>query len=215
MPYLFGSKQGTDIFDLEKTEALLSDAAAYLEQIGASGGTVLLVGTKEEVKRLVRDRALGLELPYVTNRWIGGMLTNFSEIQKRIKRLLTLREQQASGELERKYTKKERLMMAREMEKLDFNFGGISAMEKLPAALLVVDPRHDAISVREARQLNIPVVAIMNSDCDARPIEKPVFVNDAHRASVELALDELTVGYERGRAAYTPPAPEERPARQG
>lgn len=206
MPYLFGSKQGTDIFDLEKTEALLRDGAAYLEQIGAAGGVMLLVGTKEEVKRSVRERAEALSLPYVTNRWIGGMLTNFSEIQKRIKRLVTLREQRESGELERKYTKKERLMMAREMEKLDFNFGGISAMEKLPAVLLIIDPRHDDIAVREARQLGIPVVAIMGSDCDARPVEKPVFVNDAHRSSVALALDELIAGYERGRAAYTPEA---------
>jgi len=213
-PYLFGSKQGTDIFDLEKTSTLLTDAAEYLKTLGAAGKRVVLVGTKEEVKDLVLARALAIEQPYVVNRWIGGTLTNFSEITKRINRLTTLRSQQETGELERKYTKKERLMLSREMEGLDFNFGGIAALGRMPDALLVVDPRHDAIAVREAQAMHIPVVAIMSSDCDANAITKPVFVNDAHRASVELALDELVAGFTAGAAAYVPPAPVERtPAR--
>lgn len=209
-PYLFGSKQGTDIFDLEKTSALLTDAAEYLRVLGAAGKRVVFVGTKEEVKDLVLARALAIEQPYVVNRWIGGTLTNFSEITKRINRLSTLRSQQESGELERKYTKKERLMLSREMEGLDFNFGGIAALGRMPDALLVVDPRHDVIAVREAQAMHIPVIAIMSSDCDANAITKPVFVNDAHRASVELALDELVAGFKAGAAAYVPPAPVER-----
>lgn len=210
-PYLFGTKQGTDIFDLEKTSALLADAAAYLHTLGAAGTTVVFVGTKEEIRGLVTDAAQSLEMPYVTNRWIGGTLTNFSEVQKRINRLLSLYTQQENGELDRKYTKKERLMLAREMEKLEFNFGGIKTLERLPGALVVVDPRHDAIAVREARQMSIPVIAIMSSDCDANAIEKPVFVNDAHRASVSLALDELVAGYRAGRATFVPKTTE-RPA---
>ncbi len=211
-PYLFGTKQGTDIFDLEKTSTQLLDASAYLRGIGATGGRVLFVGTKDEIRPLVEARAQALAMPYVTNRWIGGTLTNFAEVQKRIGRLATLRSQRESGELDRKYTKKERVVLSREAEKLDFNFGGISTLERMPAALVVVDPRHEAIAVEEARTMNIPVVAIMSSDCNADLITKPVFVNDAHTASVTLALDELVAGYRDGLASYTPEAKPERAA---
>ena len=198
MPYLFGNKQGTDIFDLEKTSALLTDAKAYLTELGAAGKQALFVGTKDEIKDIVAAQALALSMPSVTNRWIGGTLTNFPEIQKRLKYLSTLRTEHESGELERKYTKKEHLLLTREMDKLAFNFGGIATMERLPGVLVVVDPRHEATALREARQMGIPVVAIMSSDCACDGITKPVFVNDAHRASVTLALDELAAGYTDG-----------------
>lgn len=209
-PYLFGNKQGTDIFDLEKTSALVADAAAFLREIGARNKQVLFVGTKEEVKVAVRAAAESIEMPYVTNRWIGGMLTNSSEMQRRVKRLADLAEQRESGELDRKYTKKERVMLMRESDKLVFNFGGVSTMSGMPAALVVVDPRHDAVAVREARHMGIPVVAIMGSDCDAGTIAKPVFVNDAHRESISVALAELVSGYKEGKAAFVPPAPVEK-----
>lgn len=209
MPYLFGSKQGTDIFDLEKTSELLTAATDYLRTLGKGGKRVVFVGTKEEAKVLVTEHALKVEMPFVTNRWIGGTLTNFSEIQKRINRLASLREQQESGELDRKYTKKERLMLTREADKLDFNFGGISAMERMPDALLVVDPRHDVIAVKEANDMHIPVIAIMSSDCNADMITKPVFANDAHRSSVACVLGELTEAFAAGKAEYVPaPTPE-------
>jgi len=201
VPYLFGNKQGVDIFDLEKTSALLEAAKEYLREVGARGGEALFVGTKDEARELVRARAESLGAPYAVNRWIGGTLTNLVEIRKRVAYLEALRAQEASGELERKYTKKERALLAREMEKLAFNFGGIALMDKIPAVLVVVDPRHDALAVREARDTGIPVVAVMGSDCDAALIARPVFLNDAHRASVTLALDELVAGYAEGRAA--------------
>jgi small subunit ribosomal protein S2 len=201
MPYLFGNKQGTDIFDLEKTSALLVAARAYLKKLAAGGGQALFVGTKEEIKETVKAHAAEVSMPSVTNRWIGGTLTNFPQIQKRIAYLATLRAQQESGELERKYTKKEQLLLSREMEKLAFNFGGITAMEHLPAALLVVDPRHEVTAVREARQMRIPIIAVMSSDCNAGDATFPVFVNDAHRASVTLALDELVAGYKEREEA--------------
>lgn len=213
-PYLFGNKQGTDIFDLEKTSALLADATAYLHTLGIAGKQVLFVGTKEEIKGVVLAKAQALSMPFVTNRWIGGTLTNFPEMQKRLKYLATLRAEHASGELERKYTKKEHLLLTREMEKLAFNFGGIVSMERLPGALVVVDPRHEATAIREAAQMRIPVVAIMSSDCALKDIEKPVLVNDAHRASVTLALDELSAGYNTGileHADATASAPQATP----
>lgn len=198
-PYLFGLKQGTDIFDLEKTSALLADAAAYLAEIARSDKQVLFVGTKDEVKKAVEERAKRQNQPHAANRWIGGMLTNFPQIQKRVAHLADLRAQKESGELERKYTKKELVVIGREMEKLIFNFGGITGMDRLPGALVIVDPRHEATAVREANDMNIPVIAIMSSDCDARGITKPVYANDAHQKSVEFVLDELVAGYESGR----------------
>lgn len=217
-PYIFGNKEGTDIFDLEQSAALIEDAKSYLHEAGKTGKVVLFVGTKEEASKLVRKAAEKAESPMVVNRWIGGMLTNYVEIKKRIARLKTLTEEGESGELERKYTKKERVLIGRETDKLTFNFGGIKDMEKPPHVLLVVDPRHDHIAVREATDLNIPVVAIMSSDCDTTKVTKPVVLNDTLTSSIELALTELTDAYVAGKEEFVP-APEKsrsgyRPARR-
>lgn len=202
--YLYTTKDGNDIFDLEKTTALLDTAKETLKEAGLHGKTVLFVSTKDETSLLVKAAAEKTESPYVTNRWIGGMLTNFSEIKKRINRLETLTNEKESGELERKYTKKERVMISREVDKLSFNFFGISKMTKFPDLMMVVDPRHDSIAVTEAGEKNIPVLAIMSSDCDASKIKYPVFVNDSLQSSVSLILDELTDAYAEGKSAYVP-----------
>ena len=207
-PYIFGTKAGTDIFDLEKTSELLTQAGDVMREAGAKGQTVLFVGTKEEISPLVKATAEKIEMPFMTNRWIGGTLTNYSEIKKRIARLLELIGQGESGELERKYTKKERVVIGREFEKLSFNFGGIKDVEGLPKMLLVVDPRHDAIAVNEARTLGITVLGITSSDGDIARIDHPVLVNDALRNSVSLVLSELASAYEAGKA--TQPATEKK-----
>tara|TARA_B100000745_G_scaffold175314_1_gene114772 strand:- start:1213 stop:1971 length:759 start_codon:yes stop_codon:yes gene_type:complete len=203
-PYLLGNKQGTDIFDLEKTSSLIEKAKEVLEEAGKNGKTVMLVSTKEETSKLVKAVAEEMEVPYVTNRWIGGTLTNFGEIKKRVARLLELTSEGESGELERKYTKKERVVIGREIEKLNFNFGGIKDMDKLPNLMVVVDPRHDTIAVTEAKDMNIPVVGIMSSDNNTDMVKYPVIVNDALQASVSLVLDELKEAYIAGKAAYVP-----------
>lgn len=210
--YLYTTKDGNDIFDLEKTTALLDTAKETLKEAGLHGKTVLFVGTKDEASKLVKAAAEKTESPYVTNRWIGGMLTNFSEIKKRINRLETLTHEKESGELERKYTKKERVVIGREVDKLSFNFFGISKMTKFPDLMLIVDPRHDAIAVTEAREKNIPVIAIMGSDCDASPIKYPVVANDSLQSSVTLILDELVDAYAEGKSAYVPKPVEPRKA---
>ncbi len=204
VPYLFTTKEGVDIFDLEKTAAAVADVKELLKQAGSAGKTVLFVGTKDESAKIIKSTAEGVGAPYVANRWIGGMLTNFSEIKKRINRLEALTHESTSGELERKYTKKERVMIGREMDKLVFNFGGIKDMQKAPDYMLVVDPRHDHIAVTEARTRNVPVIAIMSSDCDASQIAYPVVVNDSLQTSVSLILEELTAAYKEGVAAYAP-----------
>lgn len=215
IPYLFGNKQGTDIFDLEKTSDLIIKAKEVLEAAGKKGETVLFVGTKEEVSGLVKEAAERVAMPYVVNRWIGGMLTNFSEMKKRILLLNDLIEQGASGELERKYTKKERVMIGRELEKLTFNFGGIKGLERAPQHLVVVDPRHDAIAVREARELRIPVIGVSSSDGNLSKVTHPVVINDALRASVALVLQELTDAYAKGREEFVPAPKQETPRRRG
>ena len=175
------------------------------------GKTVLFVGTKDEVSRIVKASAEKAETLYVTNRWIGGMLTNFSEIKKRINRLEELTNEKTTGELDRKYTKKERVVIGREATKLEFNFFGISKMTKMPDLLLVVDPRHDSIAVSEANEKNVPVMAIMSTDGDASLIKYPVVANDALQTSVALIMEELTAAYLEGKSAFVPK--EETPAK--
>jgi small subunit ribosomal protein S2 len=204
VPYLFTTKEGVDIFDLEKTAVSIESVKELLKQAGLTGKTVLFVGTKDESSKIIKKVAEQVEAPYVANRWIGGMLTNFSEIKKRINRLEALTHESTSGELERKYTKKERVMIGREMDKLAFNFGGIAKITKNPDYMLVVDPRHDHIAVTEAKVRNIPVIAIMSSDCDASQIDYPVVVNDSLQTSVSLILEELAAAYKEGVSAYVP-----------
>lgn len=203
-PYLFASKDGNDIIDLEQSAELIATAATYLEEAGKNGKNVVFVGTKDEVSRLVKETAEKLGAPYVTNRWIGGMMTNFSEIKRRIARLESLTLERESGELERKYTKKERVLITREVDKLQFNFGGIKSLTRPADVMVVVDPRHDSIAVEEARDLNIPIIALMSSDCDAKLVTYPVIVNDALQASVSVVLGELAQAYEAGKSAYVP-----------
>ena len=203
-PYIYGNKQGTDIIDLEQTAALLEDAKNMLKEAGEQGKTVMYVGTKNEVSKIVAQFALKADMPVVVNRWIGGMLTNYSEIRKRIERYKTLTAERESGELERKYVKKERVVIGREVAKLELNFGGIVKTDRNPHMLIVVDPRHDCIAVQEAHDMKIPVIALMSSDCDISKVTKPVVINDALEASVTLALAELTSAYLEGRKNYTP-----------
>lgn len=203
-PYLYGTKDGNDIFDLEQTVELISKSASVLKEAGMNGKTVLFVGTKEEVIKAVAAAATKVEMPYVVNRWVGGMLTNFPEIRKRINRLEEINSGNESGELERKYTKKERMVLGREATKLDHNFKGISTITRLPDLVVVVDPRHDHIAVKEARDMNIPIIGIMSSDCDVSLVTYPVVINDSLQGSVKVILDELTSALAAGKAEYVP-----------
>lgn len=208
-PFIFGNKQGTDIIDLEKTSVSLDVAKALLTEAGKAGKTILFVGTKEEISKTVEAHAKSIEMPFVVNRWVGGMLTNFAEIKKRIQRLTDLTAQGESGELERKYTKKERVMIGRELAKLMHNFSGIQKMDRLPYSLVIVDPRHDSIAVSEARELNIPVIGITSSDTNLRLIDYPIVANDGLQASVALLLSELVKSYTEGKSEYNPVKKEE------
>ena len=197
-PFIFGSKGKTDIIDLEATQKLLEEAVTFVKAQGAHQKVVLFVGGKPEIRDIVRESAETLGLPFVAGRWLGGTLTNFSEIKKRINRLALLTEEKESGESAKKYTKKERVMIDREIARLEENFVGLSGVEKLPDALVVVDTKSEEIAVREAKLLKIPVVGIMNSDCDRKQVSHPVIGNDATRDSVRFFLEKIVEAYREG-----------------
>lgn len=192
--YIFGSKGGTEIFDLEKTAALLAEALEAVKSLANQRKTILFVGGKAEAREAVKRTADKLGLPYVASRWIGGSLTNFSEIKKRLSRLSEIVEMNESGE-SAKFTKRERLLRDREAADLERMFGGLKGMHKLPDALFVIDPRQESGAVAEARQLNIPIIALLNSDCDRSQVTYPIPGNDASVRVVAYVLAEAAKVY--------------------
>lgn len=199
-PFIFSTKDRTDIFDLEETAKRLASAEAFLRDLAQSGKTAVFVGGKNEAVSIVKDAATRIGAPYVAGRWIGGTLTNFKNIRKRIDRLERLMKERDSGELE-KYTKRERLMIDREIEELLNRFGGIVALRETPGALVVVDTRHEDTAVREANQLGIPVIGIASSDCDFSLVQFPIPANDTSVKSVRLVVEALADAYGEGKRA--------------
>jgi len=182
-PFIFESRQKKDIINLEHTGEQLEKVLEFLKELQKEDKQVLFVGTKAEARRLVREAAELIDMPYVTERWLGGTLTNSSEIKKRVERLIKLTDQNEKGELVAA-NKKERLMLKREIERLDVKFGGIKTMKKAPAALFVVDPKKEDIAVTEALQMNIPVIALANTDCNIERINHPIVANDTNVSSI-------------------------------
>ena len=196
--FIFSTKDRTDIFDLEETAKRLQSAQEFARELAKSGKTLLFVGGKNEIAAIVKDAALRVGAPYVAGRWIGGTLTNFKNIRKRIDRLEKLMADRESGELE-KYTKKERLMIDREIDELLARFGGIVTLRDLPGALFIIDTRHEHTAVREANQLGTPVVALASSDCDFAQIQYPVPANDTSVKSVRFVTEKIADAYQEGR----------------
>lgn len=204
--FIFGNKGGVEIFNLEETAKCLESALAVIKKLAEERKTILFVGGKAEVRGAVKRAAEKLGHPFVAGRWIGGSLTNFSEIRKRLARFAELTEMREKGELAR-FTKKERLLIDREITDLESMFGGLRGMTKLPDALFVVDPKHERKSVEEALHLGIPVIALLNTDCDARGVAHPIPGNDASIASVTYVLDEVTNTYAQNQGVVAPVAP--------
>jgi small subunit ribosomal protein S2 len=198
-PFIFGVKNKIEIFDLEKTSGALATAKDFVKSIAAEGGTILFVGGKSEAKSAVRDGAMKAGMPYIAGRWLGGTLTNFSEIKKRIAKLADLTSQKEKGELA-KYTKKERLLIDREIEYLQDAFSGLSTMTGIPKALFVIDSKRENIGVSEAQQLNVPVISLSSSDCNIRDIDYPIPGNDAAKASITHFVEEIVSAIQEGKA---------------
>lgn len=214
-PVIFGAKNRVEIFDLERVTAFLDEACAYAKELGGERKTLLFVGGKQEIQTAVQNAARSVDAPYVTGRWIGGTLTNFQEIKKRIDRLGELREQREKGALD-KYTKREQLDFDREIEDLSAHFDGIASLTKLPDALFVIDTNHEAVAVAEAKGLHIPVIGILNSDCDMADAFHPIPANDASLASVSFLVSEVTKAYQEGLSQPKPAGEEEKkPASTG
>ena len=199
-PFVFTTKNRTDILDIEKTYALLTKALEFIEKLAEEDKVILFVGTKPESKKAVKEAAQSIDTPYVSERWIGGTITNFSEIKKRVAELKDLREKREKGELE-KYTKKERLDIDEKIKKLERNFGGIVSMTKIPDVLFIVDSKHEHIAVKEAKRVNIPIVSLLNSDCDISEIDYPIVANDAAMSSITFFVDQIISAYKRGKKA--------------
>lgn len=193
-PYIFGVKNKVEIFDLEKTEVLLEKAKAFVEALAKEGKTILFVGGKSEARNSIKSGALSINMPYVDGRWIGGTLTNFMQIRKRVEKMERLTSEREKGELA-KYTKKERLLIDREIANLERFFSGIISMKDLPKAIFIVDPKKEKSAVKEAQDMGIPVIALAGSDCNIKGLDFPVVGNDSSQASVQFFVYEIAKAY--------------------
>lgn len=200
-PYLIGAKGRQEIIDLAKTREGIEAAKAAMATLAKEGKTVLFVGGKTEVASIVAAAALRIGAPYVATRWLGGTISNWPEIKKRVERLAELAEERASGALARSHTKLELVLLEREEKRLALRLGGLVGLAKRPDALVVVDTRRERHAVKEARDAGIPVIAIMSSDCDLSTAAYPIVANDASREAVKLILGELTAAFDEGRRA--------------
>jgi small subunit ribosomal protein S2 len=196
-PYVFATKNGVDIINIEKSYGLLEKALEVVHGLASSGKSILFVGTKPEARQQITEVALSLGMPYVSERWVGGTLTNFPEIKKRITKLLDLRDQKEKGGLD-KYTKKEKLLIEREMADMTKNFQGVTNIIKTPDAVFVIDPKKEHIAVTEAHKMNIPVIAILNTDCNLKQVEHGIVANDASVMSISFFLNKIKEAYTNG-----------------
>lgn len=198
-PYVFTSKNKTDIFDLEKTKELLDKTTELLKTLGKEGKQILFVSSKHEALAFAKRAADEIGMPYVAGRWVGGTFTNFSAIRSRIDKLITLREQREKGELAAKYTKKEQLMIDREIARLEHLFSGLVSLKSLPAAIIAIDPGKEHIAVAEAKKTNVKTIALSGSDCDISLVDYPVVGNDASSSSIAFFLDAVVSAYREGQ----------------
>jgi small subunit ribosomal protein S2 len=199
-PYIFGERNRIHIINLEKTQPLFTDAAQFIKGIVSDGGRVLFVGTKRSARDAVQAEAARCGMPYVNQRWLGGMLTNFKTIRQSIKRLADITELAVNGQLEKR-GKKEATQLRREMEKLERSLGGIKTMESLPDALFVVDVGHEKIAVHEARKLGIPVVAIVDTNCTPDDIDFLIPGNDDAMRAIQLYATGIADAVLEGKAS--------------
>ena len=196
-PYIFMEKNGIHIIDLYKTVVKLDEAAAALKNIAKSGRRVLFVATKKQAKDVVAEKVGAVGMPYVTERWAGGMLTNFPTIRKAVKKMATIDKQMADG-LYDNFSKREKLQISRQRAKLEKNLGSIADLTRLPAALFVVDVQKEQNAVKEAKRLNIPVFAMVDTCCDPTDIDYVIPANDDATKSIALILDTVCAAIAEG-----------------
>ena len=207
-PYIYMERNGIHVINLYKTAAKIEEATEALKKIVASGKKVLFVATKKQAKDVVAEKATSVKMPYITERWPGGMLTNFVTIRKAVKKMSSIDKMKKDGTFDT-LSKREKLHVERMREKLEKNLGSIADMQRLPAALFVVDTLREHIAVKEAQKLNIPIFAMVDTNSDPREVDFPIPANDDASKSIEKVLSYFTEAIKEGLASRTAEANKE------
>jgi len=197
-PFLYGVRDGVHIFDLAKTKEFLEKAAEFAKEIASQNGKIIFVGTKRQAEAIIKEEALGVKMPFISERWLGGLLTNFDNLKKSIDKLKDLKDKKASGEL-KKYTKKENILIDREIARLERFFGGLADLKELPAALFVIDVKKEHSALREATKKKIPVIAIVDSNSDPDLVDWVIPANDDAVGSIKLIVSFIAEAVGKGR----------------
>ena len=196
--YIYQARNGIHIIDLQKTSKKIDEAYAFMKEVAEEGKDILFVGTKKQAQECIKDAAIKSNMFYVDQRWLGGMLTNFKTIRKRIERLNKLEEMQENGTFD-VLPKKEVAALKNEMEKLEKNLGGIKEMTRMPGAMFVVDPKNERIAVLEAKKLNIPIIGLIDTNCNPEDVDYPIPGNDDAIRAVKLITDVMANAIIEGR----------------
>jgi small subunit ribosomal protein S2 len=199
--FIFGEREGIHIIDLLQTEELVREATEFVREVAAKGGVILFVGTKKQARDSIEQWAERCEMPYVNRRWLGGLLTNYNTIRKRIQRLHELRELKEGGRLDLLPTK-ERMSMEAELRKLEYNLGGVADMQRLPDAVIIIDLKTEEIALREAERLELPIIGLVDTNCDPSPVDYVVPGNDDAIRSCELVIGTLGEAIEGAAATW-------------
>ena len=196
--YIYQARNGIHIIDLQKTSKKIDEAYAFMKEVAEEGKDILFVGTKKQAQECIKDAAIKSNMFYVDQRWLGGMLTNFKTIRKRIERLNKLEQMQEDGTFD-VLPKKEVAQLKNEMEKLEKNLGGIKNMTRMPGAMFVVDPKNERIAILEAKKLNIPIVGLVDTNCNPEDVDYPIPGNDDAIRAVKLITDVMANAIIEGR----------------
>jgi small subunit ribosomal protein S2 len=199
LPYIFAEKKGIHIIDLNKTVECLQETASVLKQIARSGKKILFVGTKKQAKDIVNESARRVNMPFVTERWLGGMLTNFNTVRKSVKKMQSIEKMLGDGSFDN-ITKKERLTLSRDKEKMEKVLGGIAQLGRVPAALFIVDIGHEHIALAEAKRLGITTFGIVDTNCDPNKVDFAVPANDDATKSIAILVNYVTAAIAEGLA---------------
>jgi len=199
LPYIFAEKKGIHIIDLNKTVECLQETASVLKQIARSGKKILFVGTKKQAKDIVNESARRINMPFVTERWLGGMLTNFNTVRKSVKKMQSIEKMLGDGSFEN-ITKKERLTLSRDKDKMEKVLGGISQLGRVPAALFIVDIGHEHIALAEAKRLGIQTFGLVDTNCDPNKVDFAIPANDDATKSIAILVNYITAAIADGLA---------------
>lgn len=199
--FIFGVRNGVHIIDLEKTQAQLDKALEYVKNLAAKGQNILFVGTKRQAREAVKAAALSCEMPYLVERWIGGLLTNFEEVKRRLKKYKNLKEQFATGEIE-KYTKKEQVVMKKQLEKLDKYLIGLTVLERLPDAVYIADMRTEKTALAETERTEVPTVAVCDTNTNPTKVNYPIPANDDAVNSIKMIAELVAEAVNEGKKEW-------------